>query len=262
MKARLIDQHGLLTTTTTDVSDAQKPFIKDASNWSDGGTDLLAVIQRVKPNVLIGTSTVPGAFTHEIVTAMAKGTPRPIIMPLSNPTRLHEAKPHDMLHWTDGKALCATGSPSDPVTGPWGSSGRDMTVEVAECNNSVVFPGIGLGCILSRASLLTDGMLVAAVRAVASMSPALRDPTAPLLPGVDQVRAVSLQVARQVIRAAVEEGVATQPDVPSDDADLEEWIGVQMWHAEYRPLKKVSLEASSRAARGELRKAGTVDRAP
>lgn len=87
-------------------------------------------------------------------------------------------------------------------------------------------------------------------------------PTAPLLPGVDQVRAVSLQVARQVIRAAVEEGVATQLDVPSDDADLEEWIGVQMWHAEYRPLKKVSLEASSREARGELRKAGTVDRAP
>ncbi|GAB0134325.1 hypothetical protein EsDP_00002702 [Epichloe bromicola] len=256
----LIDRHGLLT-TATDVSEAQEPFIKDASNWFDKGTDLLAVIQGVKPNVLIGTSTVPGAFTQEIVTAMAKGTPRPIIMPLSNPTRLHEATPHDMLHWTDGKALCATGSPSDPVTGPWGSGGEDMTVEVAECNNSVVFPGIGLGCILSRARLLTDEMLVAAVRAVASTSPALQDSTAPLLPDVDQVRAVSLQVAKQVIKAAIEEGVATQPDIPSH-GDLEEWIRVQMWDAEYRPLKKVTLEGSSRAARGELRKAGTVDRAP
>lgn len=235
-------------------------------------------MQAVRPNVLIGTSTVPGAFTEDIVRAMAAHCPRPIILPLSNPTRLHEAKPADLLAWTRGKALVATGSPFPPVTGPWGTTsnrdgdngkgqeqgqggGQDVTVEVAECNNSVVFPGIGLGCILSRASRLTDRMLVAAVRAVADMSPARDDATAPLLPDVQEVRAVSVRVACGVIRAAVEEGLATEQGIPRDDADLEEWVREQMWEPRYRPLRRVGMEGATRAARGELRKAGTVNRA-
>jgi malate dehydrogenase (oxaloacetate-decarboxylating) len=220
------------------------------------------VVAAVKPNVLIGTSTVPGAFTRDIVTEMAKHARRPIIFPLSNPTRLHEQTPQNLLHWTRGQALVATGSPIDPVTGPWGQDGADVTVQVAECNNSVVFPGIGLGCILSRARLLTDKMLVAAVRAVARMSPALEDPAAALLPDVDAVREVSLRVARGVVRAAVEEGVATEQGIPSDGDEerLGRWIGVQMWEPRYRELEKVAMEGAGRAARGQMRKAGTVDR--
>ncbi|KAL7807790.1 malate dehydrogenase [Trichoderma aethiopicum] len=249
----LIDKDGLLT-TKSDVSAPQKGYIKDASEWSDN-TSLLSVVQQVNPNILIGTSTVPGAFTEEIVKAMHENAPRPIIFPLSNPTRLHEAKPADLLNWTNGKALVATGSPFEPVTGPWGEDGGDVTIEVAECNNSVVFPGIGLGCVLSRAKLLTDKMLVAAVEGVASLSPALKDATAPLLPDVEDVRPVSVQVAKHVIQAAVKEGVATEKGIPSDDEELEEWIREQMWNPEYRPLKLVKMENATRAAKGELGKA-------
>ncbi|KAL7821956.1 malate dehydrogenase [Trichoderma gracile] len=249
----LIDKEGLLT-TKSDVSAAQKGYVKDASEWSDN-TTLLSVVQQVNPNILIGTSTVPGAFTEEVVRAMHENAPRPIIFPLSNPTRLHEAKPADLLNWTNGKALVATGSPFEPVTGPWGEDGSDVTIEVAECNNSVVFPGIGLGCVLSRAKLLTDKMLVAAVEGVASLSPALKDATAPLLPDVEDVRPVSVQVAKHVIQAAVKEGVATEEGIPSDGDELEEWIREQMWNPEYRPLKLVKMENATRAAKGELGKA-------
>lgn len=168
--------------------------------------------------------------------------PRPIILPLSNPTRLHEAKPADLLRWTDGKALVATGSPFEPVSGPWGQDGEEIQVEVAECNNSVVFPGIGLGCVLARARLVTDRMLVAAVEAVASLSPTLDSPTAPLLPNVVDVRRVSVRVARGVIQAAVKEDVATEEGIPSDEADLDEWIQAQMWDPVYRPLRRIETQ--------------------
>ncbi|KFA48962.1 hypothetical protein S40293_02503 [Stachybotrys chartarum IBT 40293] len=255
----LIDKPGLLT-TKSDINDAQKDYVKDGEEWQGKDIDLLAVVKDVRPNVLIGTSTVPGAFTEEIVKAMQEHAPRPIIFPLSNPTRLHEAKPADLLKWTKGKARVATGSPFDPVTGPWGEDGKDLTIKVSECNNSVVFPGIGLGCVLSRAKLLTDRMLVAAVDGVAALSPALKDPTSPLLPDVNVVRDVSVRVARDVIQAAVKEGVATEKDIPSDAADLEEWIREQMWEPRYRPLRLVNAEDATREAKGEMRRVGTVDR--
>jgi malate dehydrogenase (oxaloacetate-decarboxylating) len=236
----LIDKPGLLTTASQDLSDAQKGFAKDASDWEGDKYDLLEVVKQVKPNVLIGTSTVPGSFTQEIVKEMAAHVARPIILPLSNPTRLHEAVPKDLYHWTNGQALVATGSPFDPVKGPWGPNGAEIEIAPAECNNSVVFPGIGLGSILCRAKLITDEMLVAAVQGVASLSPAKSDPTAPLLPGVDVVRKVSVRVARCVIQAAVEGEQATQEDIPKEDAELDEWIEAQMWQAEYRPLKLVT----------------------
>ncbi|KYK57493.1 malate dehydrogenase [Drechmeria coniospora] len=258
-KIWLIDKPGLLT-TATESSDAQRSFLKDASAWREKHTDLLTVVLHVRPNVLIGTSTVPAAFTHEIVQAMAQSCARPIIFPLSNPTRLHEATPANLLAWTHGKALVATGSPFDPVRGPWGPGGEEVTIEVAECNNSVVFPGIGLGCILSRATRLTDKMLVAAVEGVASLSPALKDPTAPLLPDVEAAREVSVRVARAVVQVAVEEGVATEDGIPADKEDLDDWIRAQMWEPTYRPLRLVEMENATRAARGELRKAGTARR--
>lgn len=195
---------------------------------------------------------------------MASHTPRPIILPLSNPTRLHEAVPSDLLRWTSGAALVATGSPSDPVRGPWGPGGGEITVRPAECNNSVVFPGVGLGCVLARAARLTDRMLVAAVGAVAGMSPALRgegegEEVLPLLPGVDVVRDVSVRVAAEVVRAAVREGVATEEGIPEGREELEEWIREQMWDPVYRPLKLVGMEGASRQARGELRVVGSLD---
>ncbi|TEA13201.1 NAD-dependent malic enzyme [Colletotrichum sidae] len=253
----LIDKHGLLT-TESEVSSAQKSFARDAGEWKDKDGDLLTVIKNVKPNVLIGTSTKPNAFTEEIVRAMADGVERPVILPLSNPTRLHEAVPEDLYKWTDGKALVATGSPFKPVKGPWGKDGKEIEIEVAECNNSVVFPGIGLGSVLCRAKLVTDKMLVAAVEGVASLSPALKDQTAPLLPGVDVVRDVSVRVARNVIKAAVEEGVATEDGIPDDDDELDEWVREQMWTPEYRSLELVDFVGASREAKGEMRVAGSL----
>ena len=223
----------------SDASKGQNVFVKDEDEWKGEGRDLLSVIQKVRPNVLIGTSTVPGAFTEDIIKAMADHHERPIVLPLSNPTRLHEAKPEDILKWTDGKALVATGSPFPPVKGPWGEDGSELVINVAECNNSVVFPGIGLGCVLSRSKHLTDRMLVAAVEGVASLSPARKDPTAPLLPDIGSVRDVSICVARQVIQAAVEDGEATQEGIPGREDDLEEWITAQMWNPVYRSLKLV-----------------------
>ncbi|XXH06022.1 hypothetical protein Hte_012467 [Hypoxylon texense] len=256
----LIDKPGLLT-TDSELDHGQQAFAKDASEWDGKERSLLSVIREVHPNVLIGTSTQPKSFTEEIVKEMAKHAERPVILPLSNPTRLHEAVPADLLKWTGGRALVATGSPFDPVRGPWGPDGADVAIEVAECNNSVVFPGIGLGAVLSRAARVTDKMLVAAVRGVAGLSPALRDGTAPLLPGVEHVRAVSVRVAREVILAAVEDGaVAAERDIPTDEDDLDEWIREQMWDPVYRPLRRVEPAGASRAAKAELKVVGSLER--
>ncbi|CAK7266650.1 NAD-dependent malic enzyme, mitochondrial [Sporothrix epigloea] len=253
----LIDKPGLLTTDMGDkLSKTQQFFAKDRKNvdTTNDSIGLLDVINAFQPNVLVGTSTKPKAFTKEIVQAMAAHVKRPIILPLSNPTRLHEAVPADLLEWTDGRALIATGSPFDPVKGLWGKDKSEVEIQVAECNNSVVFPGIGLGAVLCRASRVTDKMLVAAVSAVADLSPALQDPTAPLLPGIDNVRDVSVHIARKVIRAAIDERVSTQQDIPEkDEGDngLDAWIREQMWTPEYRPLQYVSIQDATRQAVGQ-----------
>ena len=211
------------------------------------------MIKEVKPHVLIGTSTRPKAFTQEIVQEMASHVERPIIFPLSNPTRLHEADPKDLNEWTKGKALIATGSPFPPVK----YEGKEY--EVAECNNSTCFPGIGLGCVLSRSKLLSDKMLVAAVKALAAQSPALKDPDKGLLPDVVNVREISVHIARAVIKQAVEEGLATEEGIPTDDKDLEEWIRDQMWDAVYRPLRRVDKASANRQARGQAGVASAED---
>lgn len=257
-KGRLVDKSGLLTEAVDELSTAQKPYARSQGDWEGKKTDLLGVIKHVHPNVLIGTSTTPKSFTEEMVREMAKHVKRPIILPLSNPTRLHEAVPADLLNWTDGQALVATGSPFEPVKGPWGKNGAQVEIKVAECNNSVVFPGIGLGAVLCRTTKVTDKMLVAAIEAVASLGPALKDDTAPLLPGVDVVRDVSVRVAAKVIRAAQGDGVATEMDIPADQGELEEWIREQMWEPVYRPLKPVGQEGATRLAKGEMRSVGSL----
>jgi malate dehydrogenase (oxaloacetate-decarboxylating) len=204
------------------------------------------VIKQVKPNVLIGCSTQPGSFTKEIVQEMASHVDRPIIFPLSNPTRLHEAQPKDISDWTEGKALIATGSPFPPVT----YNGKEY--EIAECNNCLVYPGIGLGCVLSRAERLSDEMIVAGAHGLAELSPALKDPDKALLPDITEVIPTSVNVAMSVIQQCVKEGLNRVKDIPEDEEELRTWIEEQMWKPEYRPLEKVEGSDASREARGEL----------
>lgn len=202
---------------------------------------------------------------------MAKHVERPIIFPLSNPTKLHEAKPADLFEWTKGKCLVATGSPFEPVEyeGKKYEIGKphppnlarsvrtSISQATAECNNSTTFPGIGLGAIISRCRLMTPPLLVAAVQALAAQAPALKEENkgtpqeVALLPDVTDVREISVHIAKAVIKKAIEEGLNQEKQIPKDDADLEEWIKEQMWDPVYRPLRKVSPEHASQHAKGE-----------
>ena len=243
----LVDKQGLiLDSGRNDLTHAQLPYARGDGEWGDHPHEnLLDIVKKVRPHILIGTSTEPGSFTQEIIKEMAKHVEHPIVFPLSNPTDLHEAKPADIYKWTEGKALIATGSPFDPV------QYNGTTYEVAECNNSTAFPGIGLGGILSRTRLVSNKMLLAAAKALAAQGPAMKDPAAGLLPDVQDVRKISVHIAKAVIKQAVEESLNEEEDIPEEDAELEEWIREQMWDAEYKPYKKVSRCEASRHARGE-----------
>ena len=246
---RLVDKLGLCVKSHGEkLTSAQKPFAREDDEIPSSGEkiDLMAVIKHIKPNVLIGCSTVPGAFTKEIIQEMASHVDRPIVFPLSNPTRLHEAQPKDLNEWTKGKALIATGSPFEPVT----YNGKEY--EIAECNNCLVYPGIGLGCVLSRADRLTDEMIVAAARGLAKLSPALKDPDLALLPDITDVRETSVSVAVEVIKQCVKEGLNRVKDIPKKDDQLKTWIEDQMFVPEYRSFEKVDVANASREARGEL----------
>jgi malate dehydrogenase (oxaloacetate-decarboxylating) len=245
-----VDKPGLLVKSHKDkLTSAQEPYAREDSEWPEGSSheSLLDVIKIVKPHVLIGTSTKPKAFTKEVCKEMAAHVERPMIFPLSNPTRLHEADPKDINEWTEGKALIATGSPFPPV------EYNGKTYEVAECNNSVCFPGIGLGAVLARTKLMSSAMLVSAVKALAAQSPALKDPDKGLLPDVTDVRELSVKIAAAVIKTSVKEGLAQVTDIPhNNDDELEDWVREQMWEPRYRELVKVEKGKASRAAKGEL----------
>ncbi|KAI9316459.1 hypothetical protein BX666DRAFT_1859077 [Dichotomocladium elegans] len=220
-----IDKEGLLVQGMDDLSSQQLRYARteeDVEGWE--GRQLLDVVQNIKPTILIGCSTVPGAFTQEVVQAMAANCEYPIIFPLSNPTRLHEAKPADLFEWTDGKVFVATGSPFDPV------EYNGETYEIAECNNSFVFPGIGLGCVVSQARHCTDPMVFAAARAISECSPSTisKERTLSLLPDIKDAREVSLKVAAAVARKAIELGEADEIE-----GDLEDVVRAYMWEPEY-----------------------------
>jgi len=242
-----MDKPGLLLKSMGDnLTHGQKPYARDDSEWENNPTDdLVSVIKEVKPHVIIGTSTKPKAFTKEALQEMAKHVDRPIVLPLSNPTKLHEAQPNDIFTWTDGKALIATGSPFPPV------EHNGTKYEVAECNNSTAFPGVGLGGVLCRTRLVSDKMLVAATKALAAQAPALKDPNAGLLPDVEDVREISVQIAKAVIQTAIEERLSQEEGIPEDEKELEEWIREQMWKPEYRKLVKVQYSDAGKAAKGE-----------
>ena len=186
---------------------------------------LADVVRNVRPTILIGTSTVGGAFSKSIVTDMAAHCDRPIIMPLSNPTARAEATPADLIEWTQGRALIATGSPFEPV------DYREVRHVIAQANNALIFPGLGLGVAASDAARVTDGMIVAAADALASLVNAYR-PGASLLPRISELRPVSAHVALAVAQAAADEGVARQPlQDPVND------IYTRMWQPEYPPVE-------------------------
>jgi malate dehydrogenase (oxaloacetate-decarboxylating) len=227
-----IDRHGLLTTDDPGLSDQQRRYARepaDAADWARdpdlGGVGLAEVVRQVHPTILIGTSARTGAFTEAIVTEMAAHASRPVIMPMSNPTSLAEARPADLIRWTGGRALVAAGSPFGPVD-------YDGTrYVVGQANNALVFPGLGLGVIASGATRVTDGMLSAAAYAVADLVDTTT-PGAPLLPQVEALQDTSLAVGTAVARAAAADGVATA----ALEDDITEQVRALMWQPAYRPV--------------------------
>jgi malate dehydrogenase (oxaloacetate-decarboxylating) len=204
----LVDINGLVTDDMADLPDYQQPYARPAAEVTDWATkpgtpiDLLTTVQHVKPTILIGTSTNPGAFTQQVVEALSAGVERPILLPLSNPTSQIEVMPDQAVPWSKGKALIATGIPVPPV------DYKGVTYTIGQANNALLYPGLGLGTIVSGATHVTDGMLLAAAEAVASqVSVAARG--ASLLPPVDNLRASSATVAVAVAKAAADDGVAT-----------------------------------------------------
>jgi malate dehydrogenase (oxaloacetate-decarboxylating) len=176
---------------------------------------------------LIGTSAQPGAFTEEIVREMARHVEQPIIFPLSNPTSKSEATPIDLFRWTNGRAVIATGSPFPPIVTEHGP------VQIGQCNNSFIFPGVGLGVIASGARRVTDSMFAAAARVLSEFAPVLHDPKAPLYPPLAQVRDISFKVALEVAREAQRAGLAEV-----DLETLEETVRLKMWKPHYFPLRR------------------------
>ena len=228
-----IDRNGLVTDNMEDLLDFQIPYARkeaEVSEWKQNDVIGLAeVVKHVKPTILIGTSTVAGAFKEEIIKEMASHVERPIILPMSNPTPLAEAKPADLIEWTEGRALVATGSPFEPVTY------NGVTYVIGQSNNALIFPGLGLGTIVVRASVMTDGMFAAAAEAVASMVDTSQ-PGAPILPEVEELRNISEMVAIEVAKVAVAEGVAR---VNLSDNDIKMAVKEAIWEPEYRQIKAV-----------------------
>jgi malate dehydrogenase (oxaloacetate-decarboxylating) len=206
----LVDSRGLVHAGRTDLSDepfkvayAQPANCTDGWDRTESGpVTLTEIVHNVRPGILIGAAAQPGAFTESLIRDMASHVQRPIIFPISNPTSKSEAVPADLLAWTEGRALIATGSPYAPV--PFG----DKIVTIGQCNNVFIFPGVGLGVLASGARRVTDGMFAAAARALSELSPARQDPTASLYPSLDNVRAAARQVALAVGSEAQRAGVA------------------------------------------------------
>ncbi|CAE6459169.1 unnamed protein product [Rhizoctonia solani] len=207
-KFYLIDKEGLIKASVQGgIRHGLEEFVRSDEEWSEVGVtskvELLDVVKKVKPTVLIGCSTKAGAFTEEVVREMGKHVNRPIIFPLSNPSRLVEVDPKDANEWTEGRALLATGSPFPPAKNP---NGKEYII--AECNNALIYPGLGLGAIVSQSRSMSDTMLLAGTQALASLAPALKDPGQALLPDFQDARRANFEVAVAVAEQAIDEGSA------------------------------------------------------
>ncbi len=225
----LVDRQGLLHDGMQDLLPFQQGLIQpqeSLKNWKLKTPDtisLLDVINNAKPTILLGVSGQPNQFTEPLIRAMTQYCQRPIIFPLSNPTSRAEATPQDLLHWTDGKALVATGSPSDPV------HFNGHIIEIAQCNNSYIFPGIGLAVVASHARRVTDNMMMAAAMALSELAPAMKTGEGRLLPELSTIRDVSKHIAKAVIQEAVREGHAN----PIDKTQIDKILSTTMWIPKY-----------------------------
>jgi malate dehydrogenase (oxaloacetate-decarboxylating) len=235
----LISRDGLLRHGLPGLFEFQHPFCTPEEvigGWviphksSDEPINLLDAVVNVKPTILIGVSGQAGLFTKAIVETMQAHCERPLILPLSNPTSQVEAQPVDILRWTSGKAMVATGSPFSPV------DMGDRQYEIAQCNNSYIFPGIGLGVITAKATRITDSMMMMASKALADSSPMAQSGSGALLPALSDIREVSKVIAKTVILQAIADGVALP--IPTDLID--EKIAKNFWHPEYREYRRTS----------------------
>ena len=220
----MVDKQGLLFDDMDDLTNEQKPFAKKRSDYpnADKLTSLLEVIKTIKPTILVGTSTTPNTFTKEVVEAMCANTERPIIFPLSNPTKLAEASAKDLITWSDGKAFVATGIPSGTI------SYKGVDYVIGQANNALIYPGLGLGMLASEASLLTDEMIGAAAHSLSGIID-ITKPGAPVLPPFKYVADVSIKVAEAVANKAKEQGLARAKETNMDKAvhDLK-------WYPKYK----------------------------
>ncbi len=235
----IIDREGLLINDMKGLLFFQEPYARtreELTNWEVANSkniNLFDVVRHVKPTILIGCSTVTGAFSEEIIKEMAKNVHQPIILPLSNPTSKAEATPQNIIQWTDGRALIATGSPFGPV------DYNGKTYEIAQSNNALVFPGLGLGVICAKAARVHDNMIWAACSTLSDHAPVLKDRTKPLLPDINDARMISRSIAIAVAKQAIQDGLANI----DEKSDIEEIINNAMWQPQYYPYVKVTDDA-------------------
>jgi malate dehydrogenase (oxaloacetate-decarboxylating) len=236
----LMDSKGLITEDRTNLEYFKAPYARpsdETQHWDtmDKYISLLDVIRNVKPTILIGTSTVHGAFTKDVVTNMASTVERPIILPLSNPKTLAEAHPHDILKWTNGKALVAAGSSYDDLTI------GEKRISIAQCNNAFMFPGLGLGVISAQAERVSPGMIDAAVDELRHSVNILDDPSERLLPDLYNLKKVSKNIAVAVALKAASEGIAL-----IDSENVEQLVESNIWKPIYVPYKGIGRNYSSK----------------
>ena len=219
----MVDKQGLLFDDMTDLTNEQKPFAKKRSDFpnADKLTDLLEVVKTVRPTILVGTSTAPNTFTKEIVETMCEITDRPMIFPLSNPTKLAETKAEDLIKWSDGKAFVATGIPAGTV------SYKGVDYVIGQANNALIYPGLGLGMLASEASLLTDEMIGAAAHSLGGIVD-INKPGAPVLPPFKYAGEVSIKVAEAVAKKAQEQGLAR-----AEEKDMVKAVKEFKWYPKY-----------------------------
>lgn len=244
-----VDRQGLVHTGRARLEPGKQRYAQPVVRLTDWtataeGFLLPEVVRQVRPTILIGTSAQPGAFTEAIVREMARYVERPIIFPLSNPTSKSEATPADLVHWTEGRALVATGSPYPAVAGEGALAGQ--TFRIGQCNNAFIFPGVGLGIIAAEARRVTNAMFVVAARVLSQASPALRHPDRALYPELTEARAISRQVALAVAEEAIRSGHAD----PLPTTDLEARLASRMWAPHYPNLRK-GTRGEGRGTRGE-----------
>jgi len=229
----LIDRPGLLHDGLADLRPFQQKFAQPKERvigWRGGANEaigLIDVVRNARPTIMLGLSGQPGTFTEAVVRKMVEHVDRPIIFPLSNPTSRAEATPADLISWSNGRALVATGSPFDDVS----YGGR--RIPIAQCNNSYIFPGLGLGILATGARRVSDGMFMAAARALSNCSPARNDPTGSLLPPLAESRSVSRAIALAVAAAAQRDGLAAA----NQHSELERLVDAKMWQPRYLPMR-------------------------